>query len=401
MSSFKKASKLLNSSNDTVTINELKGRLNHLENNQLSEIHKSLSKSSNKETFDRPCIETLQKFESFVNDTQPNIDLMTLYDKKAIAMLLCEFIIVIQTKDKKEYKANSLYNGICAINRFYQEMFKDREPFNIHEDFEFRIVRDTLHARMIELEEINNGEYNGADPLTDEEMVKTFEHPDISSNSPDGLLRRVFLWVGCCTARRGDHIIGGYYHQTNSNQQPVHIIPPDEPGTYGACHDIRKYLSLQPNNAEENFFLRINKDIEENWYSTFHLGRDKLSGMLKEICNITGLDSQAIMNVTLHRSIAGLNAYRTQNEKQKLDIAKLTLPGISKDISMQENLEKSAEDLNTEQRIENLSSQEETKTEPFTEIQNITIPLKRKDDLIDNFRLKFVKCSNFTINITK
>ncbi|CAB5321642.1 unnamed protein product [Rhizophagus irregularis] len=208
---------------------------------------------------------------------------------------------------------------------------------------------------MIELEEINNGEYNGADPLTDEEMVKIFEHPDISN----------------------------------------------EPGTYGACHDIRKYLSLRPNNAEENFFLRINKDIEENWYSTFHLGRDKLSGMLKEICNITGidctnrrivnhslrkrtaqklndegLDSQAIMNVTLHRSIAGLNAYRTQNEKQKLDIAKLTLPGISKDISMQENLEKSAEDLNTEQRIENLSSQEETKTEPFTEIQNITIPLK-------------------------
>ncbi|PKY35454.1 hypothetical protein RhiirB3_533190, partial [Rhizophagus irregularis] len=192
MSSFKKASELLNSSNDTVTINELKGRLTHLENNQLSEIHKSLLKSSNKETFDRPCIETLQKyvssakpkntnkntrlwvsrFESFVNDTQPNIDLMTLYDKKAIAMLLCEFIIVIQTKDKKEYKANSLYNGICAINWFYQEMFKDREPFNIHEDFEFRIVRDTLHTRMIELEEINNGEYNGADPLTDEEMVK-------------------------------------------------------------------------------------------------------------------------------------------------------------------------------------------------------------------------------------
>ncbi|PKC57437.1 hypothetical protein RhiirA1_446186 [Rhizophagus irregularis] len=170
-------------------------------------------------------------------------------------------------------------------------MFKDREPFNIHEDFEFRIVRDTLHTRMIELEEINNGEYNGADPLTDEEMVKIFEHPDIS----------------------------------------------------------------------------------KNWYSTFHLDRDKLSGMLKEICNITGidctnrrivnhslrkrtaqklndegLDSQAIMNVILHQSIAGLNAYRTQNEKQKLDITKLTLSGISKDISMQENLEKSAEDLNTE-----------------------------------------------------
>jgi hypothetical protein len=308
MSSFKKASELLNTNNNIAIIDELKGRLTHLESTQLSEIHKESSKSSTKKTFDRPCIETLQKyvssakpkntnkntrlwfsrFEVFVKYTQPNVDLLTLYDKKAIAMLLCEFIIVIKTKDKKEYKAKSLYNGICGINRFYQEMFKNKELFNIHEDFEFRIVRDTLHTRMIELEEIDNGEYNGADPLTDEEMVKIFEHPDISSDSPDGLLRRVFLWVGCCTARRGGsyHSImvnhfkerndggynvvtihdkthqGGYYHQTNSNKQPTHIIPPDEPGIHGACYDIKKYLSLRPNNAEENFFLRVNKDVE-------------------------------------------------------------------------------------------------------------------------------------------
>uniref|UniRef100_U9T7R8 Uncharacterized protein n=1 Tax=Rhizophagus irregularis (strain DAOM 181602 / DAOM 197198 / MUCL 43194) TaxID=747089 RepID=U9T7R8_RHIID len=235
MSSFKKASELLNSSNDTVTINELKGRLTHLENNQLSEIHKSLSKSSNKETFDRPCIETLQKY---VSSTKPkNTNKNTL----------------IQTKDKKKYKANSLYNGICAINPFYQEMFKDREPFNIHEDFKFRIVRDTLHTRMIELEEINNSEYNGADPLTDEEMVKIFKQFDISSNSPDGLLRRVFLWVGCCTACRG-----GSYHSIMASHFKKH-----EPGTYGACHDIRKYLSLRPNNnAEETFFFVLIKILK-------------------------------------------------------------------------------------------------------------------------------------------
>jgi hypothetical protein len=67
--------------------------------------------------------------------------------------------------------------------------------------------------------------------------------------------------------------------------------------------------------------------------SSQHIGRNKLSEMLKEICTITGidctnrqvvnhslrkrtahklndegLDSQAIMNITLHRSLAGLNA---------------------------------------------------------------------------------------------
>ncbi|CAB5188460.1 unnamed protein product [Rhizophagus irregularis] len=144
---------------------------------------------------------------------------------------------------------------------------------------------------MIELEEINNGDYNGADPLTNEEMIQIFEHPDMSNNMPDGLLRRVL-------------------------------------------------------------FMEIENG---NWYTTSHMGRDKLSGMLKEICNITGidctnkrivnhslrkytaqklndegLDSQAIMNVTLHRSLAGLNVYRKQNEKQKLTITKLTLPSVSK-----------------------------------------------------------------------
>jgi len=40
----------------------------------------------------------------------------------------------------------------------------------------------------------------------------------------------------------------------------------------------------------------------------------------------------------------------------------------------------------------------------LSEIQNITIPLKRKDenlDLAKNVKLKFVNCVNITINITK
>ncbi|RIA84157.1 hypothetical protein C1645_429648 [Glomus cerebriforme] len=223
---FKKASELLCLKNDTVITDELKETLSHLENVNISEIHESskLSKSStSKESYERPTIKTLEKyvtiskpkntkksirlwfsrFEEFVNDTQPDIDLLTLYDKKVIALLLCEFIVVIKTRDKKDYKANSLYGGICGINRFYQELFNNKEPFNIHEDFEFRAVCDTLHTRIIELKEISNGKYNGADTLTDEEMIKIFDHPDISNETPSGLLRRVFLWVGCCTARRG------------------------------------------------------------------------------------------------------------------------------------------------------------------------------------------------------
>ncbi|CAI2184884.1 7900_t:CDS:1, partial [Funneliformis geosporum] len=59
-------------------------------------------------------------------------------------------------------------NEICIINRFYQELFKEIESFNIHKDFEFRAIYDTLHTRMIELKKINNSKYNGADTLTNE-----------------------------------------------------------------------------------------------------------------------------------------------------------------------------------------------------------------------------------------
>jgi hypothetical protein len=306
--SFIKASQL--SKNNIIITDKLKEQFSHLENANISEIYGFSKPSTPKESYERPSMETLQKyvtsstpqntkkntrlwfsrFEEFVNDTQPDIDLMTLYDKKVIAMLLCEFIVIIKTKDNKDYKANSLYNGICGINRFYQELFKAKEPFNIHEDLEFKAVRDTLHTRMIELEEISNGKYSGADALTDEEMVKIFDNPNLSNKTPNGLLKRVFLWVGCCTAQRGgsyynilaEHFKerddggfdiftihdkthqGGYYHKINSNQPLTHIIPPDESKECGACYDIKKYLNLRPKNAEKHFFLHVNKDPEGN-----------------------------------------------------------------------------------------------------------------------------------------
>jgi len=43
----------------------------------------------------------------------------------------------------------------------------------------------------------------------------------------------------------------------------------------------------------------------------------------------------------------------------------------------------------------------ETEKEPFSEIQNM-VPSKRKNDLfLNNSRLKFINCSNITINIAK
>ncbi|CAG8765064.1 11577_t:CDS:2, partial [Rhizophagus irregularis] len=228
-----------------------------------------------------------------------------------------------------------------------------------------------------------------------DEMVKIFEHPNMSNETPDGLLKRVFLWVGCCTAQRGgsyynlmaEHfkerddggfdIItihdkthqGGYYHRPTSNQTPTHIIPPDESKECGACYDIKKYLNLRPKNAEKNFFLHVNKDPED-----IKLGK----------------------------------WYRSQNEIQKLEVAKLTLPGVHKDTEkVSDNIAGYVHEDSDEENINKVDSNNEfhsSSRKTLSEIQNISIPLKRKDknlELAENFKLKFIKCANITINITK
>ena len=53
---------------------------------------------------------------------------------------------------------------------------------------------------MIGLKEINNAKYDDADALTDKKMFKIFDHPNISNEIPEGLLKRVFLWVRYCAA---------------------------------------------------------------------------------------------------------------------------------------------------------------------------------------------------------
>src|SRR6185369_3927541 len=89
-----------------------------------------------------------------------------------------------------------------------------------------------------------------ADPLSEKEISHIFNHPALSCDIPEGLFRRVFLWIGCCSARCGgtyqeimnDHfkkhddggfdlvIIhdkthqGGLYHRSHSDE------------SIGSCH---------------------------------------------------------------------------------------------------------------------------------------------------------------------
>ncbi|CAG8830186.1 43475_t:CDS:2, partial [Gigaspora margarita] len=94
---------------------------------------------------------------------------------------------------------------------------------------------------------------------------------------------------------------GVYYHRNTSgsgHNTPSQIIPPDELGVIGACTDIKKYLSLQPANAELYFYKLI-----------------KTRKSCKTTANDNNVDPQAIMNITLHHSMAGLIAIENKMKK--------------------------------------------------------------------------------------
>ncbi|CAJ0839021.1 8710_t:CDS:2 [Entrophospora sp. SA101] len=429
---FTSASELLRQRfDDNIATKDILKTYKQLEEGQIN------SKTSNnveKHKYMQPSIEILNKYkaQSKPKNTQKNTKTCV------ISILLSEFVVTVKKRDDGDFKSDSLYNGICAINRQFKEFFKHQAPFNILQDFEFSTFRDILHAQMIELEEMNNGKSKSADPLSEEEMSHIFNHPALSCDIPEGLFRRIFLWIGCCSARRGgtyqeimyDHfkkhddggfdlvIIhdkthqGGLYHRSHSGyKQPLsHIIPPDEKGTIGA-------------------YLNAGK-----WFTRKHAGHDKLSRMLQEICTITGidcvnrniinhsirktiaqklndngLDPQAIMNITLHRSITELNCYRSQNENQRITVAKLTLPDISDndskstDVINDDSMNNDQDAISSDTSVNDSSISSDVPDCPdksigsdhaFNDISNITLPFKRSNnyDEIEGHKFKFIKC---------
>ncbi|CAG8507388.1 45835_t:CDS:2, partial [Gigaspora margarita] len=267
-----------------------------------------------------------KRFKEYVNHTHPEVNLETLQDKVTAASLLSEFIVQARIQNNTEYASDSLYVGVCAINRYFQTTFK-HEPINIHNDFEFKKFREILDGRMKELEESST--YKGADPLTEEEMTFIFDHPQLSRGNPKDLLYRQggayhklklkdFTLredggYGLFTVHDKTHQ-GGYFNHRRAHekaQDQSHIIPPHEPNEIGPIAEMNLLYQNGQLMQMRNFFF--------------------LSGFMKEICTLTGIDCvdvQAGMSITKHRTIEAYNMYRSQNEQQRVTIAKLVvLPG--------------------------------------------------------------------------
>jgi hypothetical protein len=216
----------------------------------------------------------------------PNVGYMypleSLTFKEQIEKEMCEFIYGIRTKKGDQYSRASLKNAVGSISRHLKESIPQWNH-NLLNKNDFPKIHATLDGTLKEMKRLGIGAAKPHDGLTNEELKLVLQHKVMSPSNPEGLLRRVFLWVcllGC--SRGGEHyklsidqfidsetgIVFKKFHQKNDqgglngNQLTFEIpFPSDISGKLEPNTDIRKYISMRPPGYKtKEFYLGISSN---------------------------------------------------------------------------------------------------------------------------------------------
>ncbi|CAG8576713.1 972_t:CDS:2 [Racocetra persica] len=276
------------------------------------------------------------KFHQLHKYTNEIIDL----DNKTLSDQLEQFLVAVRKSNGQEYKASSLYTGFCVIARGISEVFEEVQVVNILDKHQFKSLHRTLDGRMKAIVEKGNKNCKQSDPLDTEEIKFILDSPATATDTPKGLLRRVWIWLSLlCCLRGGDakrlkaswpkELDNGGMRLELPNEKNhageikdpyseagISFIPPDTVGNkYTPVADIKKYLSKRPNDVEDDYFL----------LQLIHQ---------KKFIEVNGIHSLVESGVTLdekmifsrHKTIAGVSAYQYQSIKRKLDNVSQLIP---------------------------------------------------------------------------
>ena len=114
-------------------------------------------------------------------------------DNKTLSDQLEQFLVEVQKSNGNEYKASSLYTGFCALARGISEIFEKTRVVNIFDPSQFKSLQRTLDGRMKSIADQGNNNRKQSDPLEIDEIKFILNSTAMKTDTPKGLLRRV--WV--------------------------------------------------------------------------------------------------------------------------------------------------------------------------------------------------------------
>ncbi|GBC10894.2 zinc finger MYM-type protein 2-like [Rhizophagus irregularis DAOM 181602=DAOM 197198] len=257
-----------------------------------------------------------------------------LDDVSLLQQQLGEYISTMKRNDGCEYKATSIKQAVDALNRYL----------------------------MHDLQEHGFGETSGSVAINPQQILQILQHPRMNTSSPEGLLYRIFFRLSIILAMRGEEHYDLKIDQFKSDGHD----------------DIKYYLSKRPDLSEDNFYLQPNPSWLENgiWYKTSHIGKNRLNKFMQNIGRETQIDipiellsnhsgrktatqvlqdeeipEQAIMQLTGHKSVQGVRAYKKINEEQQLNTLK-TLINITDDKLSSKQNNSSSQDNSINDNVE-------------------------------------------------
>ncbi|RGB36747.1 hypothetical protein C1646_782911 [Rhizophagus diaphanus] len=285
----------------------------------------------------------ISHFEDFHLQVGYNDKLETIGSLKQIESEVSNFILTMKTTTGKEYSQSSItscINALNGLNLINREQFPD-----------LYIIVD---GKIKSLQDAGKGETKKSDGLEYEEVQIMFASPILSRETPQGLLKRIFLYNSILLGLRiGEHYKLKFHdflfrHNNNGFDVVISWSKTNQRGIGGGSSeklrisyhssiqaDYELYFSKRPVKAKDNFYLQEYIDQDGKWYKLQPIGENRLRNFLKDIVNECGIDlngrkitnhmvqflkgwgffDEEVMSLSRHKSLVGLHAYERPKEK--------------------------------------------------------------------------------------
>ena len=260
----------------------------------------------------------------FVNDQYPE---NWYADKENLCGWLCRFVAETRKANGDKYTPRGLYLLLAGLQRKIR-LSNPQESVNIFAYAIFKELRNICDSVFKRLHQRGIGSAKSTKVLTQLEENKLWESGVLNLNTPIGLLRSVCFYNGksfCLHGGQEQHglklsqiaksaelvpgsVVNCYmYREFGSKNHQVRFSSLNADNKVvkqyenlsgsGPCHVkiLDTYLSKLPEKAKENgvFYLtplpKKSFDPTKPWYTLTFVGKNRLNGMLKEMCAEVGL----------------------------------------------------------------------------------------------------------------